>query len=187
MNLHARLKTETAAAHRQVESLAPIKRLLSPSLTQSQYGQTLQKFLALHQKMEAEIFTSEEIRNRLPDWPKRTKTASLTKDLSALGIEATSSEFSEASPMEFAASVGALYVLEGSTLGAQVITKHLRQLDFIGDENLHYFNHYGADIFNYWRGVLHLLETIPHEMADDVVAGAQSAFNRFEQVFADAL
>ena len=76
--------------------------------------------------------------------------------------------------------LGAMYVVEGSTLGGQVITRQLAQA---GIELRAYFTGYGALTGPRWKAFCHLLtEAAPAGPdQDDVVASACFTFQRLDQ------
>lgn len=182
MSLHARLKLETASLHDQIEAQSPMKRLLSPDLTQAEYARALNVIWDIYDELEPALQNNQELLAALPDLHQRGKLVSLRNDLRALGQtvfwERTQGQYS------YAKALGTMYVLEGSTLGGQVITKNLRRHAFIGDHNLQFFNHYGSETMNYWRTFLAVLAQANPSLEDEIVESAKNAFKRFAAVFA---
>jgi heme oxygenase (biliverdin-IX-beta and delta-forming) len=77
-----------------------------------------------------------------------------------------------------AEALGAMYVLEGSTLGGKIILKTLRSQGVSTDE-LHFLDPYGNDASALWRAFLRVLEreTTPDQTAmNECVSGAIKAF-----------
>jgi heme oxygenase len=109
--------------------------------------------------------------------------AHLTADLSAMGLDP---EALETLPLCAAAArlagtreaaVGALYVMEGSTLGGQVISKALAGADWLPTGGLAYFNPYADRTGAMWRSFRDWAQmTTPIETHAEVAAGAVSAF-----------
>jgi heme oxygenase len=76
-----------------------------------------------------------------------------------------------------ARALGSFYVLEGSTLGGQLITKHLSGARWLPAEGLTYFNPYGSRTGVVWRSFKRWLEIqAEHHAADDIVSGARGTF-----------
>lgn len=182
MNLHARLKSETASLHDQIEAQSPMKRLMSPDLTQAEYARALGLFWDIYDELEPALQNNQELLAALPDLNQRGKLDSLKNDLRALG-HTVSSERAQ-SECSYARALGTMYVLEGSTLGGQVITKNLRRHAFIGDHNLQFFNHYGAETMNFWRAFLNVLAQANPSLDDEIVESAKNTFKRFAAAFA---
>jgi heme oxygenase len=77
-----------------------------------------------------------------------------------------------------AGALGAMYVLEGSTLGGKIILKTLRSKG-VSTSDLHFLDPYGKDAGALWRVFLSVLEreTAPDRTAmNECVLGATNAF-----------
>lgn len=162
-----RLRGATRELHETLET-----RLDVLSRMESLEGRRLlaERFHALHAGMETALGPQLEDVPGL-DFASRRRTPLLEADLAALGGEA-------ADPVEIAAvgsraeALGFLYVLEGSSLGGQVIRKRAaaRGLDMKG---LSFLNPYGERTGEYWKGFLAVLERdCP---ADDPASGEIAA------------
>jgi heme oxygenase len=128
-----------------------------------------------------------EARSPLPGLRLRGKLHLLERDLGQLGMAATDIRVlpriqSMALPDDRAGLMGAMYVLEGSTLGGQVIAKYVR-LALAGtvasDANAYaYYEAYGRTRTGpMWRAFLDQLSTeAPHASHADVIAGACRTF-----------
>lgn len=146
-----RLRAETRAEHAAIEAALD---LTSPTLRQDVYRQRIEQLYGYYVPVEARLgalFGSEVISL---DLAARRKTALLRADLVALGCLAP-----EALPLctalppldDLAAGLGCLYVLEGSTLGGQVISRHLRQtLGITPETGGRFFQGYGARTGPMW-------------------------------------
>lgn len=174
------LKQSTDTLHRSVEQrLAGV--LFSPALTQLDYREILQGLYRAHRHLEQQIALFPTTAALLS---ARSKTALLRSDLQNLtityGPAATSFTAPVLQPLRSQAEAwGALYVLEGSTLGGKVIASKLRRHTWLNDAHLQFFNCYGAKAAQKWQDFLldlnHYGECYPaHRM--DVVAGAIIAF-----------
>jgi len=64
-----------------------------------------------------------------------------------------------ASPNSLSEIVGMMYPLEGSTLGGQVISKHLRRnLGLTPDHGARFFHGYGDDTESFWSAFIEFAE-----------------------------
>lgn len=115
----------------------------------------------------------------LPDWTRRTRTAALRADLADLGV--TDVALPPPPPLAGAARVfGALYVLEGSRLGARLLVP-----DLLAGGNTRvqaatrYLRH--GEGHRLWQSfVAHLESSRPvRERSDEAIAGARMAFALF--------
>jgi len=79
-----------------------------------------------------------------------------------------------------AAFLGAMYVIEGSTLGGQYIARHVEDAlglsPGIGDS---YFRGYGDRTGAMWREVQHALEGVHEKDAEVVIGAAKKMFSDF--------
>lgn len=123
------VRIETADWHARVEKLVPI---FSDSFSLDNYTTLLEQFYGFYAGFERELARrSATLDELLPDWRERLKLPLLQEDLLWLGrteAELKALPVCSQLPAIYYNSelFGALYVSEGSTLGGQVITKHLQ-------------------------------------------------------------
>lgn len=118
---HETLKAATADLHRAVEKGFSPLDLARPA--------DYRQFLAAHALVIPPVEEALEdagIAALLRDWPTRTRRDALRKDLAILGLEMPKAGPGPDLPTA-ASMLGAAYVLEGSRLGAQVITRMIGQ------------------------------------------------------------
>ncbi|MFS0838507.1 biliverdin-producing heme oxygenase [Paenibacillus sp. 1P03SA] len=179
----SRLREETASFHDRIEQNAYAKAIMDKSLTLETYKAYLEKFYGF-------ILPSEKALGELPEWEvrgfdieSRRKAPLLESDLEQLGL--TKGQIGElplcASLPDVSTlprALGYLYVLEGSTLGGQLITKQLKAVLSVDPEvNGRYFSSYGTDVRTKWTEFREfLLENVKEEEQDQVVAAAKETF-----------
>ena len=80
---------------------------------------------------------------------------------------------------DYAEYIGYLYVKQGSTLGGQVISAHLKkELGLEKGRSIFFFNGYGRKTGEVWRGFLEFLENQEESIAaGDVVKSAKCVFS----------
>jgi heme oxygenase len=79
--------------------------------------------------------------------------------------------------------LGALYVLEGSTLGGQVISRHLeKHFGWKDGRGYSFFLGHGAHTGERWREVVKTLESRP-DAGNQIVFGAHHTFNQLNRCF----
>lgn len=123
------------------------------------------------------------------DQPRRAKAPALVQDLRALGLtsgEVDALPHCQALPeVEHAASaLGVMYVLEGSTLGGQVLKRAMAERLAIDHScGGAFLDVYGAETGSLWRSFLHCLECYPAspEQQASTVQAAIETFACFEQ------
>lgn len=145
-----KLKAYTRSNHQELEKLLVEK--IRNIRTEAEYVELLQLFYnyfgALEAQIEQYIGTAE-----LTDHFERRKASSLRNDISALGAAVNPTIQKEDVPRlnNIQQAFGALYVIEGSTLGGPHISKMIRkQLDNNNDAGLSFFNSYGEHTQEMW-------------------------------------
>jgi heme oxygenase len=170
MSASSRLREETRDEHRAIEAVVPLMR---EAIDRDGYFRYLAAVLGFVEPLERELALHLDAR------PKRHL---LVADLSSLG--ATDVEISalpRAMPLRIddrAEAYGALYVMEGSTLGGALIAKHLRAR--IDDCPLRYLAPYGESAGASWKRFRAELDAeLRDEQADQAVESARRTFRAF--------
>jgi heme oxygenase len=171
-----RLRQETREEHMKIEAMLD---LMSPALDLNRYLKILRSFHAAMAPLEAALEERCPVPHRSL-WQGRQKARRLEADLACFGQAANPNPPSDVClpPLSSASLwMGAIYVVEGSTLGGQVISRHLEK-HFGWAEGLgySYFSGYGEKTAERWRQVKRALE------GDDldgnlIVKGAHHTFH----------
>ncbi|SFE22214.1 Heme oxygenase [Paenibacillus algorifonticola] len=196
MNVMARLKEETADNHKQIEDNRFAKAILNQTLNITDYSLYLQKFYGFIKPVErhiaawAEAQNLQELRIFLQS---RAKSPLLERDLIALGLSEEQvqqlPECKQLPELAAAASVlGYMYVIEGSTMGGQIITRQVRKfLPFTdhASEGTAYFNAYGTETRAKWAEFSQFVSesALTEEEANQVVETAKQTFLTLEVWF----
>lgn len=173
-----RLRAETRHAHDAVESSLP---LLRSDLDRRTYIAVLQRMYPFVSAWEhlAEASASEELRDTVT---RRSRRHLLAADLLALKAEADEHEAPSCFPAlnSPASLLGALYVMEGSRLGGQMIARHVRPLLDDPERESSYFAGYRAQTAQMWRDFLELVRNkIPETQEAEAVSAAKAMFACF--------
>ncbi|MBX2987338.1 MAG: biliverdin-producing heme oxygenase [Bdellovibrionaceae bacterium] len=174
--LRARLREATSPHHQKAEESLGI---LDESLSPERYRKILRAFLAVHRTLEKKFEERagagcEASRFYLRD---RRKTPWLLSDLEFLPVSAAP-DVADVDWLNSSAKVwGVLYVLEGSTLGGQLISRHLQKKRNIPEAALRFFESYGPRTGAMWTAFLAELGGIPPERHDEVVEAAKRTFD----------
>jgi heme oxygenase len=177
-DLMSMLRVQTRTHHEALErSLA----LLEPPLSRDRFLRVLQRFFSFHKVWEPAIATHESLRafhisrHRLP---------LLRRDLLAMGMPARDidtlppCEDARTLAAHEAEAIGSLYVMEGSTLGGQIISRALAQEAWAPPGGLAFFNPYGDDTGRMWRAFKAFAEQMATTRDKDrIIAGAQRTFD----------
>ncbi len=182
MPIAQRLKTETRPQHEALEAHPRLARLLADDYAVDEYGALLASFAALYAPLEAALAGDARLVEAF-GYSERWKMPLLTGDLAALDRPFDALPAGALPPLPtFSHRVGALYVLEGATLGGRVILKHL-QRSLGAAAPLAFYTGYGEATGPRWKEYLERLSAL--EMAgaldaDAVVEGAARLFSALE-------
>ncbi|RYZ21147.1 MAG: hypothetical protein EOO16_14150 [Chitinophagaceae bacterium] len=172
------IKSATEKNHLELEAaIAPVwERLSEPGV----YARLLSAFYGFFAPVEKRI-EEHFPTDALPDFAERRKASWILSDLRALGVHDTPAQSSFLPTIADADSAwGALYVLEGSTLGGRHICGIIRKA--LPDAPLRFFEGYGADTGPRWVAFRSALEAWgdSHEPAP-VTEAADLTFLNFRQ------
>jgi heme oxygenase len=180
-----RLRAETRAAHDAIDGALDLDANLA---SRAAYRELLARFYAFHAGWEpvlAALIADGDF------FEPRRKLSLLAADLSHLGLAPDQIEdlapCRPAPPMTTRSQVfGAMYVLEGSTLGGQLISRQVAERLGLGaDDGAHYYNAYGLAVGAMWRAFgQRLNQTAPELDGGAVVAAAQTTFAQLQACLA---
>ena len=178
-SLMAMLKVGTADLHRQIEAVFPIVR---PDLSLADYRDCLVRMYAFYVALEVNyVKFSPSIAQQI-SLEKRRKSHLLALDLRALGLDPEGIDTGRIrlelptllTPEDL---IGTLYVIEGSTLGGQVVRRMLKTSLGLSDDQLHFFSAYGSETRAEWHEFGEVAEAmIAAVHFDRVLTAAQTMF-----------
>lgn len=158
------LKTRTQEWHARTErDLA----LADPALTLAEYQRLLGRFWGFHAPLEARLAAHQGALGGL-DLTERRRTPALEADLRHFGLDPATLPRCGALPEvgSRAQALGCLYVLEGSTLGGQMLARHFAgHFGLTVEAGCAFFAGYGALTGDRWRAFLAVLSAA--ELTDD--------------------
>lgn len=181
-SLRMRLRAATQADHDRLEALM---ESLDFMVSLENYKSLLLLLLGFHRPLEARLLELDWSETGL-DLEERCKSRFLVADLVHLGFELDAIERVRNCPRLPAAhtlseGVGVLYVLEGSTLGGQLISRKIKsQLGVSDASGGSFFSAYGSRTGEMWRGFIDFLERHGRDTAAAhlVEASALQTFQR---------
>jgi len=192
LTITADLKSTTSAQHERVEALLALD---AASLTRERYEDVLAGFRALYAPLEASIFRVLEAPDDRAGWRRpdfragdRRKLPRLDRDLAALSLGTPPDAPAAALPAvaDVPSALGALYVLEGATLGGRVISRHLAgALGVTPESGGAFFDGYGAATGPMWTAYRdQVADYVDRFGGREAVLGAATAtFDAFERWF----
>ncbi len=182
------LKEDTNAKHTQLEALMHVHKIMYGTLTPEEYWQILTINYKVHQVLEAPLFhaLSPAVATAL-HLTKRLKLPSLIKDMEEAGVPVTNDFITSLlfDNTNDAYNLGAMYVLEGATLGGHVINKRLRQNSYLQSLNLgyHYYGLYGDGLMQQWQLFCDVINQLPGEDTEMAIRGANDVFDQYIAIY----
>lgn len=178
--LMARLKRDTREAHVGLESRI---NLMDRLLTATDYRKLLEAFYGVFDPIEDSLRPHiAELVKWIPDVEHRMRTAALRRDLNALGNSSPHELPLAVVPSydSLAEQIGCMYVLEGSTLGGQVISRSVQQLGFTSGHGCEFFYAHGLQTGTMWKGFSNGVEAYSIARPSEQQKVVQSAIQTFQ-------
>ncbi len=184
-----KLKEATKEQHENLESVVDV---MNKMFTREDYERLLTKFYKFYSSIEPRVGV-----NRLNDsgfdFDARRKTPSLERDLANLGIlenvKHLAGSWSDLPDLDTPAKAfGACYVMEGATLGGQIIMRHLKDhLGLTPDNGGSFFNSYGLQVGPMWKEFCAVTTEFAEKNGNDeeTVNAAKETFDSFARCFAE--
>jgi heme oxygenase len=156
------LKRATSSVHARLEATLP---LLAPDLTPTRYREVLVAFHGFYGPLEARLARHADA---LAEWglelAERRKVPALERDLEALGLPRASLArmptcASVPGLTDLPSALGSLYVVEGATLGGQLMVRHLSKSLPATEGARAFFASYGDRVGEMWMAFRGALET----------------------------
>lgn len=183
----AKLKDATRDQHQNLENVVNVMNKL---FDKKDYENLISKFYQFYSSIEP-LIPADELSAAGFNFELRRKTQLLETDLAALGradiIASHKGIWNEVPPTDTAAKAfGACYVMEGATLGGQVIMRHLKQhLDISVENGGSFFNSYGERVGPMWKEFCSILTAFAENNGadDEIVESAKQIFDSFARCF----
>jgi heme oxygenase len=196
LTLRTLLRDATHHYHVQFNRHLLLARLTQPNYPLSHYQTLLGTYYQLYALLEEGINLFLTSHSVAFDYSERCKLPWLIKDLDFFQIDIltlhplsqTATDFLKIETI--GQLVGVLYVVEGSTLGAQMISQVLaKNYSFTHHTGSCFFIGYGENTMNFWQQFITFSDTLSgdnHECQAAVEAACQ-AFQLFNQVLDDVV
>ncbi len=172
------LKTQTASNHAALEAL--LLPYLQACTDAEAYAGILRSFYGFFAPLE--VLIQQQVDHLIiTDMNHRRKAARILDDLRFLGCPDTPPICAALpSVANLFEALGAMYVLEGSTLGGRGITKMLLRSNPSWAEATHFFGGYGADTGGKWMQFITTInQYTTQQEVEAMVAAANDCFLKF--------
>lgn len=181
----AKLKEATKTQHLRLEKSVD---LLNNALDLKSYQDLLRKFYGFYAPLESQLLRIIKEKNIDFRFEPRLKLPLLKYDLQILNggdFEINRLEICGDLPHieTFAQSLGCLYVVEGATLGGQIIGRHLREyLNLTPENGAAFFNSYSGEVGRMWKefGVMATAQAEILDSDEEIITAARETFTKLD-------
>jgi heme oxygenase (biliverdin-IX-beta and delta-forming) len=155
-----RIREHTQELHSRLETVVPV---LQPDFTRAQYASLLEDFYGYYSGIQGMLRGYPDMPQPFPDWLDDKRVKWLEADLTFLGYShhdiARLPVCHEVPILRTPASlVGAAYVFEGSSLGGQIMSRHLQKTwGLRPGAGATFFSAYGPETRTRWAAFTTLL------------------------------
>jgi len=179
-----KLRQQTSERHAAVESRLP---LVDPALSRAAYEEILERFYGFYLPLEAQLLAVSFWREIGFEVEARRKVSRLERDLQKLGGGTELARLPNCAELPEitspAQALGCLYVVEGATLGGQIITRHLQKnLGITPESGGAFFAGYGPETGARWQEFGAMITAQAERLGQDdvIVASANRTFETLE-------
>lgn len=172
------LKQNTAEYHDAAEKLFNSEKIFSKTFTVEDYKKIIHTNYLMLLHSEDKIFSSlaDKFGEKL-QLKQRAKLPLIEKDLASLALE---NRTADSHILEFEnehEALGAMYVIEGSTLGGNVIAKQLSKTEGFDEVTFNFFGCYQENTGPMWKNFKEVLDTeVAEENYQEVLSGAKKLY-----------
>lgn len=182
-----KLKEATRPQH---EGLETVVNVMNGTFSLDDYKSLLTKFYRFYSSIEPRL-PSADLAAEGFELAPRLKTLRLEQDLAALSQLSIAKAVPEWKGVPDVSTIsrawGSIYVMEGGTLGGQVITRHLRDnLGISPETGGAFFNSYGSDVGRMWKEFGAAITAFAGRnpgSEDEIVEAARETFDSFRLCF----
>ena len=171
------IKENTKDLHQSVEEKMNAQAIFDQNYQLDDYKYLLGMNFRLHQQFEDKAYAalSEDLRSQLnPNL--RKKLHLLEKEANELTIQMSKTDI-KIPILNEAEALGIIYVMEGSSLGGNVIQKQLKKNPRFETIDFHFFGCYGDKTGENWKSFLEIFNSqLDENQFEDVLTGAQKAY-----------
>lgn len=185
MKLSQLIKERTEANHDRLEMQMYVNEIFTRRLSYSQYCDLVQVNYAVIAAIEQDIHAAlpVELQQQLQT-DKRSKLQSLENDLQALSLYKTVMHHPyKPKYTNTAEALGGMYVVEGATLGGNVIARRLKEIPVLAEQPFHFYTVYGDELSNNWLVFKDVLDTkVQPEDFEKCIAKANETFDFYHKL-----
>ena len=183
----SRLKAETRALHEETESRVDLSRRLKD---ETSYISLLAQFYSFYVPLEKQLASISDYEAVGLSLGERLKAPLLTADLAWLGVDPAGIKLATDLPTvrNLSDALGCLYVIEGSTLGGQIIRRIVTEkLGYTEDGGCRFFAGYKDRTGLMWEQFRQAASAhaTTSDREDQMVRAAVETFDKLGQILAE--
>ncbi|MFC7347766.1 biliverdin-producing heme oxygenase [Chryseobacterium zhengzhouense] len=171
------LKRNTAEYHDAAEKLFNSEKIFNKTFTLEDYRKIIHTNYLMLLHSEDKIFNSlsDKFTEKL-QLSERKKLSLIEKDLSSLALQNQKPSFNLEFKNEHEA-LGAMYVIEGSTLGGNVIAKQLSKTEGFDEVTFNFFGCYRENTGPMWKNFKEVIDAeVQEKNYNEVLSGAKKLY-----------
>lgn len=180
------LKENTTHAHEALEDIMYAIDIFNKSIDINKYKNLINILSIVHKNIEPRIFSCIDRKMSLAlQLPSRSKLRALELDRQVLNILIDEADMSAIPIPHYnsqAEALGGLYVLEGATLGGNVILRHLKQVAAFQHLSFNYYGIYKNQLAAKWKDFLSILDSTNQDAYNSCIQKANETFIYFSEV-----
>ena len=185
-----KLRISTQPMHKKLEESRLSVNLMKCDISLAEYAEYLahmKNVISYH-----EYFTFPVVEYMFPNIHARHRLLLINHDIEWLQQSSTINpynvyEINTSMPLNVPRALGYMYVIEGSTLGGQMILKHIKMvLGFDEHKGALFFGGYGNETGKRWKEFLDIFAkyAVAECCEDEIISGAIDAFKSIQTHFA---
>ncbi len=176
MTVSEYLKENTVVYHDAAEKLFNSKKIFSKTFTLEDYKKIIHTNYLMLLHAEDKIFSELGDYSEILQLDDRKKLPLIEKDLKSLLLEKSAAAH-ELEFLNLHEALGAMYVIEGSTLGGNVIAKQLSKTDGFDGVTFNFFGCYHENTGAMWKNFKETLDAeVDENKYDEVLTGAKKLY-----------
>lgn len=164
-------------------------RILNGTADKEHYKDVLKVFYGFYKPFEQKLESLEDWKNYDFDLHKRRKSELLVNDMKSLGVtdeEINNLPMNDNLPQmnNLGQALGAMYVIEGATLGGQIVASKINDaLGYDADNGVAFFNSYRQDLRPMWKEFSDFINKYSEDnnITDPIVDASDETYHRFNE------
>lgn len=178
------IKEETQSLHSNLEKLMHVEEIMNGELTYLKYQDMMVTNYIITAKYQQQLLSALTPETALKlEIHKRVKVNALQKDLAEIKVYPEDLEKQEFN-LDPNFALGCLYVLEGASLGGNIIVNKLKHNEQLKPYrlNFNYYQVYGDNLIANWKQFCEVVNEQPQHNHQKIIDGAKYMYAQFTEM-----